>query len=76
MRLMNWLKAVDRTMSDTKALPKMCTIKEAAELSGLSQYRLRTLCKERKITYVRCGTKFLINLDRLIDYLNEGDPDE
>ena len=63
-------------MSEVKALPKMCTIKEAAKLSGISEYRLRTLCKERKIIHVRCGTKYLINLDRLIDYLNEGDLDE
>lgn len=63
-------------MPDAKALPKMCTIKEAAMLSGISQYRLRELCKQKKIICIRCGTKYLINVDRLIDYLNEGDPDE
>lgn len=63
-------------MSEAKALPKMCRIKEAAELSGISQYRLRELCKQKKIVCIRTGNRFLINMDRLADFLNEGEQDE
>lgn len=61
---------------ETKVLPKMCRIKEAAELSGISQYRLREFCKQKKIVCIRTGNRFLINMDKLAEFLNEGDPDE
>ncbi len=50
--------------------PRMRTIEEAAKEVGLSAYTIRRLIKENKIIYVRSGTKYLVNLDRLIDFLN------
>ena len=60
-------------MTQDIQIPKMLTIKQASAASGLTEYRLRELCKHRKIVCILCGNKYLINLDRLIDYLNRGD---
>lgn len=50
--------------------PRMRTIEEAAKEVGLSAYTIRRLVKENKIVYVRSGTKYLVNFDLLIAYLN------
>ncbi len=60
-------------MTQDIQIPKMLTIEKASEASGLTKYRLRELCKQKKIVCILCGNKYLINLDRLIDYLNRGD---
>lgn len=51
-------------------LPTMVTIREAAELTGLSYNHLRTLCINKQIVHIRAGRKFLINMEKLADYLN------
>ena len=60
-------------MNEERKIPIMLTVEKTAEKTGLSKYRVRQLCKEKKIVSVLCGNKYLINLDRLIDYLNSGD---
>lgn len=54
-------------------VPVMKTIKEASELTGVSYDYLRKLCLQKKIIHIRAGNKFLINMERLIDYLNQGE---
>lgn len=56
-------------------IPTMLTIKSAAEQTGLSYDCIRKMCLQNKIVYIRAGTKFLINLEKLIEYLN-GEADE
>ena len=56
-----------------KKIPIMLTINEAAELLGLAKHYIRRLCIENKICYVRTGKKYLINLEKLIEFLNSGD---
>ena len=56
-------------------IPTMLTIKETAKRSGLAQHYLRSLCTNNKIIYVKCGTKYLINFDKLIDFLNGNNTD-
>lgn len=52
-------------------MPKMVTIRVAAEQTGLTYSCLRRWILEGKFRYfVRSGSKFLINLDRLIEFLN------
>lgn len=51
-------------------IPKMVTIKEAAITTGLAEYHIRQLCIKNQITAVKTGKKYLINLDRFVDYLN------
>lgn len=55
---------------DLKKPPKMLTIRETARTGILPEYALRTLVKQGKIPGIQVGTKFLINYDRLCDWLN------
>ena len=54
----------------------MTTIKEAAEHTGLSYYFIRRLCMTNQITYARSGSKYYINLPKLVEYLNVGQSGE
>ena len=58
---------------NTSALPKMLTIRENAQVTGLHEYFVRQLVKQNRVTYVKAGCKTLINLDRLVEFLNEGE---
>ncbi len=53
-------------------MPRMVTIKEAAAMTGVPCYRLRSWCKQNEIVHVRTGKKLLINADKLAEYLNTG----
>ena len=53
----------------------MLTIKEAAALvDGLTEYRIRQLCRSGELPCIKAGKKYLINKDVLIRYLG-GDTD-
>ena len=54
----------------TTDIPRLATLKEAAGLTGLSYGFLRQKALSGEIVAVRAGRKFLINIDRLVDYLN------
>ena len=58
---------------NTRALPKMLTIRETAQVTGLHEHFVRQLVKQNRVTYVKAGCKTLINLDRLVEFLNEGE---
>lgn len=53
-------------------LPKMRTIVEAAKETGVSQHAIRQWVKSGQVPAVYAGSKALINLDRLLDFLNGG----
>ncbi|SDA20016.1 DNA binding domain-containing protein, excisionase family [Ruminococcus sp. YE71] len=56
-------------MAETKIT--MLTIKEAAALvDGLTEYRVRELCKSGELHCFKAGKKYLINKDILYKYLN------
>lgn len=55
-------------------LPNMAPVKQAAQLYGLSPYYIRRLCKAGKIRYVNAGRGWLVNLDSLARYFEQGDP--
>ncbi len=57
---------------DRRNIPRMKPIKEVSALTGISYDAIRKKCLKNEIAYIRCGNKFLINLDRFIDYLNGG----
>ena len=49
----------------------MLTIKEAAALvDGLTEYRVRELCRSGSLPCFKAGKKYLINKDILYKYLN------
>lgn len=53
----------------------MLTIKEAAALvDGLTEYRVRQLCRSGELPCIKAGKKYLINKDVLFRYLG-GDTD-
>lgn len=60
-------------MNTTISYPNMLSIKKAAEQFGISQYFLRNLCRSGKVRFVRVGNRWLVNVDSLSKYFNEGD---
>ena len=64
---------MDNTVFD---VPLMLTIKETAARTGLSYDFIRKLCQQRKIVFIRTGTKYLVNYSKFIEFLNRGDADE
>ena len=54
-------------------MPEMKTINQAAEIAGLSKYFVRQLVLQQKIKFVKTGKKYLVNIESLIKYLNNGD---
>lgn len=56
-------------------IPTMVTLAEASKQTGLSYDYLRKLCLTGQITHIRAGKKYLINLEKLVDYLNRGTAD-
>lgn len=68
--------AVDKSniIEQSRYIPRMVSLKEAAKLTGLSEIFLRKGFKSGELVGVRCGTssggKILLNLDRLIEYLD------
>lgn len=53
-----------------RSIPRMATIQEVAEKTGVSKYAIRKLIKRNEIIYIKSGTKYLVNFDRFLDYLN------
>ena len=49
--------------------PKMATIKEVAEITGLARHYVRQLALQNKVSHVRAGKKILINVEKRIDEL-------
>lgn len=60
----------------TVAMPRMRTIKQTAEETGVSYRYIMSLCKMDKIVHIKVGAKYLVNLDKFIEYLNNGDKEE
>lgn len=54
-------------------IPHLKTISKASKIVGLTKYHVRKLVLQDKIKYVRSGVKYLVNVDSLINYLNNGD---
>ena len=63
-------------LNNTIRYPNMGTVKKAAEIYGLSPSYIRRLCKTGKIRYVNAGHMWLVNLDSLARYFEQGDPAE
>lgn len=59
-------------MSEQKTV-EMLSLRETAKRTGLSYGYLRRLCLNGEIIHVRCGKKFLVNFDRLVEMLNRGE---
>jgi len=53
-------------------IPRMRTIAETSKETGLPYHTIRQWCLDGKVTYIKAGNKYLVNLDRFIDFLNAG----
>lgn len=53
-------------------IPTMETLRAASAETGLSYDFLRKLCLSGKIVHIRAGCKILINMEKLVEYLNTG----
>lgn len=58
---------------DNYKIPRMETLKNTSELTGLSYSWLRSACLTNQIVHIRTGNKFYINIDKLAEYLNGGE---
>lgn len=56
-------------MNDIK-IPRMRTIKETAEIFGLPVHFVREKVSAGEVVAVRAGRRFLVNVDKLAEYLN------
>ena len=51
-------------------IPTMLTIGEVAERTGLAKHYVRKLVLDNQIHYIKAGRKYLINYEKLIQYLD------
>lgn len=58
---------------DNIKIPTMLTINETAKVTNLPAYYIRQLCWDNKIVYTKAGNKYLINLEKLVEYFNTQD---
>ena len=52
------------------SVPTMLTIKETARRAGVAQHFVRQLCLSHKIVFRKSGSKYLVNFDKFIEYLD------
>lgn len=63
--------------SDTiEMIPTMLTIRECSDRTGVSYDAIRKMCLQRKIVFIKVGSKYLVNFGKFVTYLNTGDQKE
>lgn len=60
-------------MKNANNIPEMVTVSRLSELSGFTEYSIRQLLKKNKIIHVKCGKKYLINLEKFKEFLANGE---
>lgn len=51
-------------------VPEMITIRQCSARTGLSYDFIRKLCLQKRIVFIRVGSKYLVNFSKFIDFLN------
>lgn len=63
-------EAYNHGITTIDAKTTMLTIKEAAQtVKGLTEYRIRRMCKEGILPHIKAGKKYLINQDVLLKFV-------
>ena len=57
-------------MIENTKIPNMETIKATAKLLGLPEHFIRQKVISGEIVSVKAGRKYLVNVDKLVEYLN------
>lgn len=55
---------------DEKFTKPFLKIRDASHVTGLSQFYLRTGCKDGSVPHIRSGATYLINVPALMNRLN------
>ena len=58
-------------MEEKERRVEMLTLRETSERTRLSYDALRKMCLRNEIVHIRVGSKFLVNFDKLIEYLQD-----
>ena len=53
--------------------PKMLTISETAKRANIAEHCVRQLVKCGKVSHIKTGVKVLINWEKFVQFLNEGE---
>lgn len=53
--------------------PRMLSVRDAASASELAPSRIRELCRSGCVPFIRAGKRWLVNGDRLAEFLNRGE---
>ena len=56
-------------------IPRMVPLQTLADESGISYKALWLMCNQNKIVHIKSGNKFLVNVDKFVEYLNTGETD-
>lgn len=59
-------------MNSINTIPRMRSIMEVSSETGIPYHTIRQWCLEKRIVHIKAGNKYLVNLDRFIDFLNTG----
>ena len=59
-----------KKLTSDKKVPRMVSIADAAEITGLPYSFIYKGCIEERITHIKSGRRRYVNLDLLIDQLN------
>lgn len=57
-------------MCEEIKVPTMLSIKETAQKTGVAEFYIRQLVAKNEICFVKAGKKYLINLEKFVEYLN------
>jgi excisionase family DNA binding protein len=64
------LTRTDATSSATYVVPRLFTIKQAAQYLSCAVWQVRTLCWAKEIPHIKLGKKFLIDKDDLDSFID------
>ena len=54
-------------------IPRMVPLQTLADESGIPYKALWLMCKQNKIVYIKSGNKYLVNVDKFVEFLNTGE---
>lgn len=54
-------------------IPRMVPIQTLSDEIGISYKTIWQWCKQNKIVYVKSGAKYLVNVDKFVEFLNTGE---
>jgi len=62
---------LDTNTQENTRKPRLLPLKEAAELiEGLTEYRVRSLCRENLIKFYKFGNKYMVSEKVILEYFS------